>query len=347
MIKISKSLFFNRSNILSGILLLLVFYGCNSNTKQYNENSNGAITINDFRNKKIVLAKPATRIVCLIESALSGIYMLGAENDIIGISTNVYDDNVAPQYTALDKRIKDKTIPTPGNWDFVNIESVIALKPDLVIMWASQSESIEALESKGIPVYAIMLKSTEDVYKEIRDFGQITGKVNRADSLISYTKTEIDKLKKINDSIKEKKKIYFMWSQGSLETSGKQSTVNELITMSGAKNVCTSTDEHLVVNLEKVIEWNPDIIVMWNNANKNPEDITQLQEWSSIKAVKENKVFELPSVFFCDLWTLKFQYAVKLLSTWCNPELKKNFNLEIEKKQMLKNLYGSKGELIQ
>jgi iron complex transport system substrate-binding protein len=317
---------------------------CSNSERNKTKGIEGTIAVTDFRGKELHFDKPAERIVCLIESALSSVYMLGAENKIVGISTNVYDDNVATQYACIDERIKNKSINAPGNWDFVNIESVVALKPDLVIMWASQEESIQSIESKDIPVYAVMLKSTDDVYKEISDLGKLTGKEKRADSLMQYTKDELSKIDSINKTrIKEKKSVYFMWSQGQLETSGKNSTVNELITMAGAKNVCTSTDEHLVVNLEKVIEWNPDIIIMWYNANKNPDDIMQLAEWSNIKAVKEKKVFELPSVFLCDLWTLKFQYAVKLLSTWCYPGEFKNYDLESEKQKMLIKLYGKKG----
>ncbi len=306
-----------------------------------------AINVTDFRGREFNFDKPATRIVCLIESALSGLYMLRAEDKIVGISSNVYNDNVAVQYASLDERIKNKTLLAPGNWDFVNIESVVALKPDLVILWSSQVESIQAIESKGIPVYAVMLKSTQDVYKEISDLGKLTGKQIRADSLINYTKDELSKPAVANkQTSKGKKKVYFIWPQGPLETSGKNSTVNELIRMAGATNVCISPDEHIVVNLEKVIEWNPDIIVMWYDANKNPEDIIRLSGWSNIKAVKDKQVFELPSVFFCDLWTLKFQYAAKLLSTWCYPSVFKGNDLDKEKHQMILKLYGEKGESI-
>ena len=188
------------------------------------------------------------------------------------------------------------------------------------------------------------MKSTNDVYKEIIDFGKITGKEKRADSLIRYTKDELEKIDKTHENlIKEKKNVYFMWSQGPLETSGTNSTVNELITFAGAKNVCNSTEEHLVINIEKIIDWNPEIIVMWNNANKDPDDVIKLSGWGNIKAIKEKKVFELPSVFYCDLWTLKFQFAVKLLSTWCYPDNYKNYDLEKEKRQMIYHLYGKKG----
>jgi iron complex transport system substrate-binding protein len=320
--------------------LLLLLSSCGNTARHNNSGKPGEIVVTDFRGKSLSFDKSPTRIVCLIESALSGLYMLHSENNVVGVSSNVYESAVFEQYSELDKRIKDKTLPTPGNWDFVSLENVVALRPDLVIIWASQSESIEAIESKGIPVYGVMLKSVNDVYKEMTDLGKICGKSSRADSLIQYTKNEINK-NRISCSTENmnKSKVYFMWPQGPLETSGKASTVNELIELAGATNVCTSSDEHLVVNLEKVIEWNPDIIVMWYNESKSPDDILKLPGWGNINAIRNKQVFELPSVFLCDLWTLKFQYAVKLLSSWCYPAAFTDKDLEIAKTEMLEELY--------
>jgi iron complex transport system substrate-binding protein len=332
---------------LSIILMLALLNSCVNSSKDKCSGSDCKITVTDFRGKQIGFKEQPQRIVCLIESALTGFYMLHAENKIVGVSSNVYDGNVFSQYAAMDNRIKNKSLPAPGNWDFLSIENLVALKPDLVVMWASQTESIEAIESKGIPVYAVMLKSTADVYKEISDFGKLTATEKRADSLIQYTKTELSALAATNNnSSSQKPKVYFMWSQGPLETSGTNSMANELIEMAGAKNVCTSADEHLVVNLEKVIDWNPDVIVMWYDANKNPDYVLNLSGWGNINAVKNKRVYELPSVFMCDLWTLKFQYAAKLLSSWCYTYENKSVNLENEKAAMLKKLYDSKGENI-
>ncbi len=326
---------------------MLSVISCSNSNSHKCPGSDCKITVTDFRGKQIGLNEHPAHVVCLIESALSGFYMLHAENSIVGVSSNIYDSDVFPQYAVLDGRIRNKTLPAPGNWDFVSIENIVALKPDLVVMWASQAESIETIEAKGIPVYAVMLESIADVYKEISDLGKITGTEQRADSLIQYTKSQVSVfLASADKKDSEKQKVYFMWAQGPLETSGTKSTVNELIRLAGAKNACTLPDEHVIVNLEKVIEWNPDVIVMWYNANKCPADIMNLSGWENMNAVKNKRVYELPSVFMCDLWTLKFQYAVKLLHTWCYASESAAINLEKEKANMLQFLYSPKAERI-
>jgi len=304
-----------------------------------------AVTVTDFRGKHLTMKKPATRIVCLIESALSGIYMLGAEQQVVAVSANIYSDSVNSWYAVLDKRVRQKKLPAPGNWDFVSIESVVALKPDLVIIWSRQAESIALLESRGIPVYGVFLAGREDVYKEIRDLGILTGREKRAGELVSYTRGEVDSFARRIATIPSEKRpgVYYMWAQGNLETSCGGSTVDDLIRLAGGRNVCGSIkNEHLVANLEMVLGWNPDLIVMWHNKRKNPKDVIADPQWQLIRAVKSRRVHEFPEVFLCDLWTLKFQYAVKMVAKWANPELFRDTDLEKEKQVMLFKLYGRK-----
>ncbi len=303
------------------------------------------LAVTDFRGKTLHFREPAKRIVCLIESALSGIYMLGEERRVVGISRNVYTGNVFPHYAALDPRIRDKKLPAPGNWDFLNLESVVALKPDLVIIWSQQTEAIASLEDKGIPVFGVFIQRKEDVYREIEALGKLTGSGKRAEALIRYTKGELARFAGRTAAIPPEKRpgVYFMWAQGNLETSCGESTVNDLIQLAGGRNVCAALpNEHLVVNLERVLSWDPELIIMWYNEKKGPADILQDPQWKRIRAVREKRVHEFPEVFWCDLWTLKFVCAVKLAAKWTHPELFRDVDLEKEKRKMMNFLYGKK-----
>jgi iron complex transport system substrate-binding protein len=305
------------------------------------EESHAAVQAVDFRGKNIQISKPAERIVCLIESALSGLYMLGAERQVVGIPANIYNTGVNRWYAPLDERIRKKKLPAPGNWDFVNLESVIALRPDLVLIWSEQTETIAALEERGIPVFGILLKSKEDVYREIEALGELTGRRARAAELVNYSKTELERFSSRLPADLKKTSVYYMWAQGNLETSCAGSTVNDLISFAGGQNVCAGlTSEHMVTNLEKILSWNPDLVVMWYNERKSPQDILDDPQWRAVAAVKNRRVHEFPEVFLCDLWTLKFQYAVKMVAKWAHPELFRDIDLEAEKRAMLTTLYG-------
>jgi len=302
------------------------------------------VSVTDFRGRVLTLPKPAARVVCLIESGLSGLYMLGAEQRVVGVPSSVYKGDVGPQYAALDDRIRRKELPAPGNWDFVNVESVVTLRPDLVILWARQQDAISAIEEQGIPVYGVELDSLADIYEEISDLGALTGTRKRAEALIRYTRGEIAGVtQRLRARPRPPVRAYFMWAQGPLETAGVSSTANELLELAGAQNACPLRSEHAVVNLENLLTWDPDVIVMWYNPAKEPADLRDMVGWRSISAVRNGRVHELPSAFFCDFWTLKFQYAVKMVARWCHPEVFADMRLSEERRHMLETLYGPRG----
>lgn len=302
---------------ISKIIIFLICFMIMSCINHENKNikQNEIFTVEDFTGKKLSFKSAPCRVVCLVESALTGIFMLQAQEAIVGIPHDVYKENFYKYYSQLDVRIKQKTLPFPGNWDFVNIEQVISLKPDMVIMWSSQKEAIANLERLGIPVYAVFMDDLDDIYKEIRDFGLLFGKQKRAESLINHTKQKIAELVKSNDKANSKG-VYFMWSQGPLETSGKKSTVTDLISLAGMTNICDLPEEHLNINIEKLYEWNPDFIVMWSNEKLDTEDVLKNSLFSGLSAIKNKKVYEMPEIFKCDFWTLKFVYPVYLIKNW-------------------------------
>ena len=311
---------------------ILVFVACTNSSPV--QSTNHKIIVTDFRGNEIKLEKPAEKVICLIESALSGVYMLQQQNRISGVPSAVYTENLFRYYSRLDSRILNKSLPAPGNWDFISIEQIVGLKPDLVIIWSSQTDAIENIEQFGIPVYAVMLHNFSDIYKEIEDFGILFDCTRKADSLIAYTKSEMEAIK-VNNKNEDPKSVYFMWSQGITETSGKNSTVNELLEAAGVSNACNLSDEHVSVSIEKIYDWNPDMIVMWYNEKLNPVDVTNDPLLQGLQAVKEGKVYELPEVFACDFWTLKMQYPVQLISNWAYG---KNSDTEFQT-QLLRTMY--------
>ena len=305
------------------------------------------VAATDFRGRRIELDRPAERVVCLLESALSGLYMLGADSRLVGISTNVYQGSAFPYYAAMDERIRDRTLPTPGNWDFVNIESMVALQPDLVVVWSSQEESIAALEEKGIPVFGVFIERFEDIHREIAALGELTGTRERAAELLELTRKELEavRLEVVGGLEDGAPRVYFMWAQGPLVTAGRNSTVQELIDLAGGTNAAGDSElEHLVVNLENVLVRNPELIVMWRNDRLDPEDIGGLSGWRSLAAVRNGRVHELPDPFSCDLWTLKYVFTVNLVARWCHPDRFADDDPEELRNSLLNKLYAGRLE---
>lgn len=281
------------------------------------------MSVTDFRGVSLNLKKPAQRVVCLLESALSGLYMLGAQHSLVGVPANVYSGDVAPHYAMLDSRLANKGIETPGNWDFMSLEKVIALKPDVAILWAQQREGIAALEARGVPVYGVFIDSLNDLEKEINDLALLTGTENRAKALLDYTQVEVQGITALTGKIPVEKrpKVYFAWGQGMLETACKGSIVDDLIHLAGGINTCVEQMEHGKPSLESVLKWNPDVIMLWPSERQSALSLLADEQWRNVSAIRNRRVFELPEVFFSDLWTLKFQFVLRLMAHWLHPSI--------------------------
>jgi len=308
--------------------------------------SEAAIKVQDFRGKEIVLKKPAERVVCLIESALTGIYMLKQQHKIVGIPTNVYEEgyfysDTFKYYALLDERIKNKKLPAVGNWEKVNIEKVLSLKPDLIIIWSNQTDAISTFEKLGIPVYGVFITRLEDVKKEILDFGKILDAERRAKELVEYAQIEVKYFKNKSSRIENKKKVYFSWAQlNFLQTSCKGSIVDELIKLAGGINICFNIKgESVTLNMEKLILLNPDVILMWHSKSLKPSNLKSNNQLQKINAIKKNSIFQFPDTFSFDLWTLKFLYATKFMAKNIYPDLY-NYDLNKEYQKIMNFLYG-------
>lgn len=304
------------------------------------------IVVQDFRGRTVRLNKPAERVVCLIESALTGIYMLKQGHRVVGIPTNVYSEgfyysDTFKYYAYLDERIRLRRIPAVGNWESVNVEKVLSLKPDLIIIWSSQIDAIQKFEKLGIPVYGVFITKIEDIFKEIRDFGLMLNAKDRAEELINYAKVEIGKIEEIAKKVQIRKKVFFSWSQHNfLQTSCKGSIVNELIVKVGGINICGDIEaESQSLTMEKLIKLNPDVIVMWYAKSMSPENIKRNKQYRAINAVKSGSIYQFGDTFSFDLWTLKFLYSMKFIAKAVYPEYYR-FEIEEEKTKIMKILYG-------
>ena len=142
-------------------------------------------------------------------------------------------------------------------------------------------------------------------------------------------------------------RVYFMWAQGPLGTAGRNSTVQELIELAGGTNVAAGSDlEALVVNLENVLVWNPELIVMWCNDRLDTGDLGEMSGWRTVAAVRNGRVHELPDPFSCDFWTLKYIFTVDLVARWCHPDRFPEDDAEVLRADLLNKLYGGRlGEL--
>ncbi|MBF7682571.1 ABC transporter substrate-binding protein [Acinetobacter sp. B5B] len=300
--------------------------------------SSDQIHVTDAYHQTVTLSRPAKRIVVLFEASLDDLYMLGAGHNVVGIPAKIYHSpSLFSAYRLLDTRIAQKQIATPSSWEAsTNLESIVALQPDLVLVNSAQRDVIELLKSMHIAVYAVQSESYSQTRKELLDLGELTGTSTRAHELVQFIEQEIQAMQHTTQYPAQQ--VYYAWSGGRIfSTSGRNSMPNTVMTLAGTENIIKSDVDQPTVNPEHLLEWNPDVILLWNS---DPALIYARPELRSLKAVQHRQVFSLNPSFLFNPHTPKILLAANQLHHWVNPSIQSTAHAHQDQQRILSMFYG-------
>tara|TARA_B110000037_G_scaffold208407_1_gene256456 strand:- start:5071 stop:5973 length:903 start_codon:yes stop_codon:yes gene_type:complete len=208
------------------------------------------IRVIDDLGEEVVLLKPARRVISLAPHITELIYSLGAEKQIVG--TVKYSDYPP----------KASTLPRIGDAFSLNIESVLALKPDLIIAWhtGGNNRPIERLRSLGLPVYTNEAKSLAGIGEAIIDIATLLGKKERGFALQQEFVTALENSRVVK---KSSPVIFFQISDQELYTVSSEHLIGQAINHCGGKNLFSDISPNVSqVNQEMILANQPDVIVV-------------------------------------------------------------------------------------
>ncbi|MEO8653912.1 MAG: ABC transporter substrate-binding protein, partial [Ramlibacter sp.] len=119
-----------------------------------------AMPVIDDRGAALNLARAPQRIVTLLPALAETVCELGACDRLVGVD----------QYSNWPDAVRK--LPRVGDVDEVRLETILSLKPDVVLLSAT-SRSIARLESLGIPVFGVELKTLADVRRTQAQVAQL------------------------------------------------------------------------------------------------------------------------------------------------------------------------------
>ncbi len=241
----------------------------------------GEIRVTDDLGREIVLSAPASRIVSLAPHNTENLFTAGAGELIVG----TVDHSDFPEQALA--------IPRVGNYKQINIETIIGLKPDLVVAWSSgnRKESIERLIDFGLPVF----------YSEPITFEQIIGNVERLAQLtgrVQYAAPELEQMRNTHVALQKEYlgklpvKVFFQVWNEPLITLNRDHSVNQAFDLCSGVNIFA--DEPTIaprVSVEGVVAKNPQLILLaGHNQRQSAGWVDLWSKWPSIEAVSADQV---------------------------------------------------------
>ena len=268
-------------NALCWVFCILFLFGCKS-PKQ--TESDVFFEWKDSYNRHIELAKAPNRIVSISPAITEVMYLVGAQNKLVGIS----DFCMYPPETAKITKI--------GGMHNINFEVLLSLHPDVVLIGSMISQKdVDAIEKMGIPVVCIVEeKSMEGMADMMEVIGRITQCEEKAASEASNWRDKIDGIRQENaqDST-TRKKVYYVVGFGDAGdfTAPKNTHINEIIELAGCENVGKKLSTWNI-SREVLFEANPDIILI---RKEDKEAFCNQYPYTLLPAVKENRVYPIES----------------------------------------------------
>ncbi|WP_145504401.1 ABC transporter substrate-binding protein [Peribacillus frigoritolerans] len=282
------------------LAIMVMLSGCNNSQKTTEAEKTSAKTSNqETRTIKHEMGETEMKntpkkIVTLELSFVDSLNALGIKP--IGIS----DDNKKDMITKLVGQEMDYT--SVGTREQPNLEVISSLQPDLIIADAERHKGIYKDLQKIAPT--IVLKSRESTYQENLDsFKTIAKAVNKEDAAEKRLSEHEKTIKELKAKLTVDSNMTVLPAvvrDTSFQAHTSSSYDGELLERMGLKNAIQQKQPHAEMNLEQLVEIDPDVLLLANNEGKLLTDEWKDNPlWKDLKAVKNGQVYSVDR----DLWT--------------------------------------------
>ncbi len=221
-------------------------------------------------------------MVSLVPSVTETIFALGRGDRLVGISTfcDYPPDEV-------------RGIPRAGSYLTPNVETIVALSPDVVIGVPTPGNfaPVDQLRSLGVNVVIVGEHTLADTWDAMRTIGRWVGNEAGADELVARIQRQIDEVRE-RAAGRPRRKVLFVVGHDPLIVAGTGLFIDELVTAAGGVNVAASTGAMWPrLSLESVVAMAPDVIIDGAMGSEEREGLEAYwKPYASIPAVREGRI---------------------------------------------------------
>lgn len=268
------------------VAIVLILGGCRKVENVAPPNV-GFRVVRDDLGRDVRLPMKIERAVSLAPNVTEMVFAVGAGDRLVGDTT--YCDY--PEQAKTIKKVGDTLNP--------NMESIIALKPDVVLVSAaSQLETFtKILEQNGLVVYVTNPTSIKDVMKNLKQLGELFGSQEQAHRLVAELERRVDDVEQklfhapgTWNSDHVPIPVFVQISKEPLFTIGKQSFLTQMLEYANAYSVTDDVDSaYPKLSKETALALNPEAIIISESPdNQGPSDV-----FHNSPAVKNGRIYKV------------------------------------------------------
>jgi iron complex transport system substrate-binding protein len=232
----------------------------------------------DFGDSVVVDAsRRPSRIVSLNPTTTEILFAIGAGNRVVGRST--YD-----VFPGEAKSVADVGMPLRPN-----IEAVLAVHPDLVILYASADNrpATQRFQQAGVRTLALKIDSISQFERDTRLLGRLTGDSAVAYTLVDSVAATLDRVQAATKNLPRPTVFIPTWDRPLIAIGG-GSFLSQLLDIAGARNIYEDiATPSAIVTIEDVAKRNPDYVMTSPAAAPT---IGTDPKWRALSAVRQKHV---------------------------------------------------------
>lgn len=240
-----------------------------------------AVTVKDDAGHLITLTQPAQRVVSLAPHATELLFAAGGAERVVGVVAH------------SDFPAEAKRIPVVGDSRQIDIERLLALRPDLLVVWlhGSSARQLEQLQQLGIPLFYSEPHTLDEIPDSVARLGQLLGTEAVAAKRASELRQTLSMLAARYKGRPTVRMFYQVWSKPLYTLNGRH-IVSDAIRLCGGENIFDRLATTApIVNIEAVLQENPEAIVTGSNLQQTETGLALWNNYPTLQAVKNKNLF--------------------------------------------------------
>ncbi len=242
--------------------------------------ANTRVVTDDF-GRSVAVRSPPLRIVSLAPGPTAMLRAAGAAHQLVATI----------EYSGQPP--SERKLPKIGSADAIDIERLIALRPDVAVVWpdGNNPAQIATIERLGIPVYRQEASTLDGIGASLRRLGRLTGTSDVADREASTLESKLASLRK--EYAKPGRPLTALlqvWDRP-LYTVGGGELMSDALRTCGVRNVFADLPQRApAIGIEAVLDRNPDMIIAAAPSGTGASWLAQWRRFPSLRAVRTGRM---------------------------------------------------------
>jgi iron complex transport system substrate-binding protein len=187
-----------------------------------------------------------------------------------------------------------KNVSSVGQYQRLNLEKIISLKPDLVLATedGNSKDQIDHLREVGVPVLVLNTNHFSEIEASMKTVATVLGVSDQ--SLITHFEKRIAEFRARGEKRTPKKRVLIELDDEPLVVAGGRSFLNDALQLVGAQNIYADSDQgYPRPSKEDVSKKDPDVILVPTFGTEKASYMKKAEQWlrfPDLKAVKTKNV---------------------------------------------------------